>query len=322
MSLPDGEYEVDLSVLADNCGDVDSFGIRYGVVPSSLDSSKPMKLYDDSKNIILEATDTNNDQMIFEGMSQVHNSKNPAMANYYLAFESGGFRLSKLNRTVRVNKSRNSIKWANLIRKWNSQLESKKIISESDFEDLELSGFELEFDEKELEFDDGERVNDKEETQAKEAQKQLEENKKQQEKQRQHELQDQKLRQEQQDKLRKQNQEQLKREHEQKLKQRREHEQKLKQQREKTQVVNTNTSSVSKDDFDDLENQLQEVLGDSESDGDAGFGFSGGPITVIDGPRKPTTKPTGATKASKKPMSLRSFVGDTEDVELSVSEEE
>lgn len=331
MSIPDGEYPIDINIL--NGSSDETLGLRHGVLPSDLDPNKPMKLYDDSKNIILQANSDGDEQMIFEGLSQVHTSKNPLMANYYLSFEDDQFKLGKLNRTIRVNKSRNSIKWGKLIRKWNNELESKNIISESDFEDL--NGFSMDFEERDLDLDDV-LVKRQEEERQIEATKALvdqKETSRTEQKAGPSEVSASKA------------SETIKAlplktpvptkapptQTEALVPQLAETKRVAGKRPSKTASKSVGNKRVTKraspppeDDFDDLENQLEEVL-ESDSSEDSYVGFSGGPIQIIDSQVTNKKSVAGQTK-TQKPMSLRQFMGDNndnnDDMNLSVSEEE
>ena len=69
MSLEDGEYELDISVLLQNASTIDTptstskdtsenIAIRYGFIPDSMDQSKPLKLYQKDQTCILKALST------------------------------------------------------------------------------------------------------------------------------------------------------------------------------------------------------------------------------------------------------------------------
>lgn len=144
MSIADGEYDIDLSELLGNSesSNSNSFAIRYGFIPDSMDQASPLKLYQTSKECLLQAnsieTSTSSKPIIFEGAHQRHRkSNNPALDSYYLTFapqdsisssssESSGsntnnIQLRRLNSTIRVSKSRDARKWERKIENWNEQ---------------------------------------------------------------------------------------------------------------------------------------------------------------------------------------------------------
>lgn len=144
--LPDGEYDLDLTGLYDS--DETFLAICYGV-SESLDTVKPMYLYDDSKNLILETVSTSQQPVIFEGVNQVH-SKPPNIGSYFLQADNGVVKLKRLNNTIRFNKSRQSGKWSRLLNsRHKSEEKDKEIISEADFDDLAL---EMNFVDNDLDF--------------------------------------------------------------------------------------------------------------------------------------------------------------------------
>lgn len=175
MLLADGEYEIDVSALAD-LRDGDSFAIRYGFIPDSMDQLKPLKLYQTDKECLIQAQPTVLGRpIIFEGLAMRHKrAQNPALDQYYLSF--GGLsevHLQRLNSTVRVSKTRNASKWEDQILQWEKmpqiaaidipkavpskpnkvaskrpptatpEIKDDDIIGESDFDDL--AGSESEF---------------------------------------------------------------------------------------------------------------------------------------------------------------------------------
>lgn len=366
MSIPDGEYDIDLSVL--NQSVVDTFGIRYGTLPSDIDQEKPIKLYDDSKNLILEVKDKRDELIVFEGVSQVNNSKNPVMSNYFFTLENNIIKLGKLNKTIRVNKSRNSIKWNNLIRKWNNELESQNIISESDFENFEeFPDFQLEFEDNEVDLgiDKGESNNSTilKENKTLEI---LEKGKLDNEASDRERIEKENIKKQilDKDKRQREQKERFEKDRQQKENIRLEEErqqQKVELKRQKTMVqpqkINpsatsnprrgasgksisskpaaekkptkqSDKASTMEDDFQDLEDQLQEVLGDnddSESESEYSDVFTGGPITIIENKSNNVNNQNSVSSsrvASKRPMSLRSLMGERENEDGSSSEEE
>lgn len=123
MSLEDGEYDIDLLTLLDLAtispiNDSDSFAIRYGFIPDSMDQTKLLKLYQNDQECYLKAssTDGSDKPIIFEGIPQRHRtngSGNMANDSYFLSFspsESNQVQLKRLNSTIRFGKSRNVAK--------------------------------------------------------------------------------------------------------------------------------------------------------------------------------------------------------------------
>ena len=123
MSLEDGEYDIDLLTLLDLAtispiSDSDSFAIRYGFIPDSMDQTKLLKLYQNDQECYLKASssDGSDKPIIFEGIPQRHRtngSGNMANDSYFLSFspsESNQVQLKRLNSTIRFGKSRNVAK--------------------------------------------------------------------------------------------------------------------------------------------------------------------------------------------------------------------
>ena len=54
MSIPDGEYDLDLSILTQDVADVSSVGLRYQFVPPTVDRNQPVKAYELGRECILE----------------------------------------------------------------------------------------------------------------------------------------------------------------------------------------------------------------------------------------------------------------------------
>lgn len=112
--IPDGEYDIDLSVLAGEAPE--SFAIRYGFVPDSMDQSQPLTLYRTSHETVLEAQLLDREGLIiFESVG-----KQTATADsYYLTFDGdASLLLHRLHKTYRVSKSRNTAKWGAQIKEW------------------------------------------------------------------------------------------------------------------------------------------------------------------------------------------------------------
>ncbi|CAH2355558.1 hypothetical protein CLIB1423_28S01002 [[Candida] railenensis] len=117
-TLPDGEYDIDLSILQNSTHDP-SLAIRYGFVPDSMDQNKPITLYQTDQELILKASSIEDGQsIIFEGMGKSTSNSAPA-DSFYLSYINGNIHLNKLKNTVRVNKSRNMAKWNAKIQEWN-----------------------------------------------------------------------------------------------------------------------------------------------------------------------------------------------------------
>ncbi|EGW32607.1 uncharacterized protein SPAPADRAFT_51145 [Spathaspora passalidarum NRRL Y-27907] len=126
MSLADGEYEIDLSALLDLppiSDDNNNVAIRYGFIPDSMDQTKPIKLYQNKDECILETTDGDNKPILFEGVPQRHKS-GTANDSYYLSYipeRPNAVELKKLGTTIRFNKSRNVSKLSTKISQWEKQ---------------------------------------------------------------------------------------------------------------------------------------------------------------------------------------------------------
>lgn len=142
MHISDGEYDIDLLVLAYDTGSDSSrstqngpLALRYGFVPDSMSQTAPLKLYRDEKTCVLEAQLTNKlsksgkpPSVIFEGIQQRQRPSNgtgPGPDSYFLAFvpkSSGKFEvlLQNLANTIRMSKSRNADKWRAAIAGWES----------------------------------------------------------------------------------------------------------------------------------------------------------------------------------------------------------
>ncbi|KAF3986886.1 hypothetical protein FT663_02551 [Candidozyma haemuli var. vulneris] len=146
MHIPDGEYDIDLSVLAyagdspDSAAGSSSNGplaLRYGFVPDSMSQTSPLKLYRDDQTCVLEAQSSSKlhktgkaPSVIFEGIQQRQrpsgaNGPGPGPDSYYLAFqppasENGTVKVSlqQLANTIRMSKSRNAEKWRDAIVEW------------------------------------------------------------------------------------------------------------------------------------------------------------------------------------------------------------
>ena len=157
MSLEDGEYELDISVLLQNTSTIDTptstskdtnenIAIRYGFIPDSMDQSKPLKLYQKDQTCILKASSTegSNKPIFFEGIPQRYhrNSSNGTPSStpsnggndsFYLTFnkEINGnvVHLKKLESTIRFNKSRNVVKIQKQVNEWEKEYDRKRSAS-------------------------------------------------------------------------------------------------------------------------------------------------------------------------------------------------
>ncbi|CAK9436862.1 uncharacterized protein LODBEIA_P13840 [Lodderomyces beijingensis] len=117
MSLADGEYDIDLSILLNDepaaAGSADHIAIRYGFMPSSVDQTKPLKLYKRNTQCILEASSSSssdpNKSVLFEGIPHTYRREISNNSEFYLTYRGEGntIRLEQLNSTIRFNKSRN-----------------------------------------------------------------------------------------------------------------------------------------------------------------------------------------------------------------------
>ncbi|RCK63334.1 hypothetical protein Cantr_09734 [Candida viswanathii] len=167
MSLEDGEYELDISVLLQNASTSDThsssssdngnhdnnenIAIRYGFIPDSMDQSKPLKLYQRDQTCILKAASTEgpNKPIFFEGIPQRYhrNSTNGSSSSsssssnssnndsFYLTFGGEGtgnvVHLKKLESTIRFNKSRNAVKIQKQVNEWEKEYERRPVSKNS-----------------------------------------------------------------------------------------------------------------------------------------------------------------------------------------------
>ncbi|WPK23659.1 hypothetical protein PUMCH_000901 [Australozyma saopauloensis] len=142
MSVPDGEYDIDLSGLlasVQNAPSAESLAIRYGFIPDSMDQTKPLTLYQNDDVCILEAQLLEKNSkaalkpvpVIFEGVQQrqrlTQTSSSGNNDSYYLAFlalDHGDLqptvKLRQLGSTIRVSKTRNVEKWQKTIAEWSA----------------------------------------------------------------------------------------------------------------------------------------------------------------------------------------------------------
>lgn len=130
--LPDGEYEIDLSLLGHENDQTPANGplaLRYGFVPDSMSQKEPLKLYRDEQTCVLEAQLSlqkgKAPSVIFEGIQQRQRpgASSSGLDSYYLAFEAdhnGSYTvlLQQLSHTIRMSKSRSAEKWRTAIAEW------------------------------------------------------------------------------------------------------------------------------------------------------------------------------------------------------------
>ncbi|CAN3485870.1 hypothetical protein DICA0_F27182 [Diutina catenulata] len=112
MSLPDGEYDIDLAGLIDrpSCSNV---ALRYSFLPDSFDATKPLTMYEEGTQIVVDGNGT-----LFEGLG----SKRSGTTDYYLTIHhSGHAELKQLHNTIRVNKTRQADKLRSQIKVWEKQ---------------------------------------------------------------------------------------------------------------------------------------------------------------------------------------------------------
>lgn len=139
MNIPDGEYEIDLSVF-DEADDASAIAIRYGFIPDSMDQNSPLGLYQSEQVCIVEAQLVEKASksgmralpIIFEGVPQRqriplgNSSAATPSDSYFLSFldQTGngllGLKvdLRRLGSAIRVSKSRNAEKWRTSIAEW------------------------------------------------------------------------------------------------------------------------------------------------------------------------------------------------------------
>lgn len=125
MSIPDGEYDLDLSILTQLQHLSSSVGLRYQFVPPTVDRSRPVKVYEQGRECILEVPLTEGSKSIlFEG-SVAHTALEPhnvGAQTYYLSYTPGKpVHLKRLDRTLKISKTRNSSKTESRIRQWKAQ---------------------------------------------------------------------------------------------------------------------------------------------------------------------------------------------------------
>lgn len=321
MALPEGEYEIDLGAFDFDNGNGTSLGIKYNDEPKSMERSRTMNMYEEKMKIVLEGKDRNQDTVIFEGNADgdVGNGRR-SMQDYYLTYsEEKGVVMNKLGRRIRVNKCKDESKWRHIIG------EEKDIINESDFEDLGGDFPVFDFGEEEEKTDQEMKEKREKEKEKDRRDQELKEKRDQELKGKQ--LKEKKERDIKEKQLKEKKDKEMKEKLVEKLlKEKLFKQQQLKQQKAQKKPPSTpQTSGKStlkhppkdEDDFQDLEDQLQEVLQDSSDDQD---NIINEPIIIKDQPQSQKVHVT--SQPTKKPMSLRQFVGDNNDDDLSSSEEE
>lgn len=116
MSLPDGEYELDVLTLLDFSAihDTENVAVRYGFIPDSMDQTKPIRLYQNDLECFLKASSAEGSgaaPVIFEGIPQRHRAGSAANESYYLTYnprdDGRAVHLKRLKSTIRFSKSRN-----------------------------------------------------------------------------------------------------------------------------------------------------------------------------------------------------------------------
>lgn len=117
MSLPDGEYDISLSNSVK-----DSLALRYSFIPESMDQSLPMQLFQMDNESILSVKSVDSDDIIFEGTTQSHKED-----SYYLSFDGKTAHISRLNKSLRLNKSRNAEKLKLKMNSWQERLNNGEV---------------------------------------------------------------------------------------------------------------------------------------------------------------------------------------------------
>ncbi|RLV87986.1 Peptidyl-prolyl cis-trans isomerase cyp15 [Meyerozyma sp. JA9] len=124
MSIPDGEYDLDLSVLTEDVSDASSVGLRYQFVPPTVDRNQPVKAYEHGRECILEVPSTDTQKpILFEGtVLKTHpEAHNVASQTYFLSYSEGKpVQLNRLGRTLKVSKTRNASKTESKLQSWMS----------------------------------------------------------------------------------------------------------------------------------------------------------------------------------------------------------
>ncbi|KAI3402980.2 hypothetical protein KGF56_004233 [Candida oxycetoniae] len=139
MSLADGEYDIDLSILLNDDSVTNSvpyteqIALRYQFIPPSMDHTKPLTLYQKDKQAILKASSTEDDKnsIFFEGAPNLYDKDVANNKEFYLTYSGSGstLRLEQLQRSIKLNKSRSPMtlqKRADLIEKEFEQSQKKQ----------------------------------------------------------------------------------------------------------------------------------------------------------------------------------------------------
>lgn len=124
MSIPDGEYDLDLSALTEITNASSSMGVRYQFVPPTVDRSRPVTAYENGRECVLDVPLTGQQKsVLFEGAvvqnpTDMHN----AAAHAYILTYAGGkvVHLKRLDRTLKVSKTRNPAKTETKLQEWKS----------------------------------------------------------------------------------------------------------------------------------------------------------------------------------------------------------
>ncbi|ODQ77189.1 hypothetical protein BABINDRAFT_163698 [Babjeviella inositovora NRRL Y-12698] len=118
--IPDGEYDLDISCLAVSSNSYqakqeqqrmeETFSIRYGFLPDSMDPTKPLTIYkmlDEDNRYAIKAPSLDESQDIFlEGVAL--GGTQPGLASEYaMIYEDGHFVLKPVHGSIRASKSRN-----------------------------------------------------------------------------------------------------------------------------------------------------------------------------------------------------------------------
>lgn len=112
MSLPDGEYEIDLAGLVDH-PNRNNVALRFLFLPDSFDPTKPLTMYEGGSDIVIDSDGT-----LFEGIGL---NRTSLQQEYYLTVHDNRVALKHLHNTIRVNKTRQPDKLRQQIRQWDKQ---------------------------------------------------------------------------------------------------------------------------------------------------------------------------------------------------------
>lgn len=120
LPIPDGEYNLDISCLAEfgstfaeserRQAQEETFSIRYGFVPDSMDPTKPLTIFrlpdEDNRYAIKAPSVDEGDDVILEGTSL--GGIQPGQASeHVMAFEDGQFVMHSVYGAIRASRSRN-----------------------------------------------------------------------------------------------------------------------------------------------------------------------------------------------------------------------